>query len=153
MKFSKGVLVAGIAATAVFGLGGCSTELSPEPFDANLRLTAGQVKMTVQTGKTTQNEVFQALGSPNVIAMESNSGDIWTYDQIQVRRTTQGYSAGANFATIFGFDKLTDGAGNAGVEIGGSVGTSTTSVQSATLIIFFDRNEKVTSYKMLVTSF
>lgn len=161
MKYPKMLLVAVTVVSVGLLITGCSTDLSPEPFDANLRLTAGQVKMTVKEGVTTQNEIFKSLGSPNVVVLENGKGEIWTYDQIKVRRTAQGYGAGAFFATLFGFSNDASwsnrdpghGGGEAGVEISGSVGTNTTSVLTATLIICFDTQEKVTSYKMLVTSF
>lgn len=160
-KLKTLLLMAATAAGLVVLTGGCATDLSPEPFDANLRLTAGQVKRSVKTGVTTQNEIYQSLGAPNVVALESGKGEIWTYDQIKVRRTAQGYGAGTFFATVFGFSddaSLSNrdpghGGGEAGVEISGSVGTNTTSVLTATLIIRFDQAEKVASYKMLVTSF
>ena len=161
-RFQKMLLVT----AAVIGAGllaGCSTKLSPEPFDANLRLTPGHVRTTVQKGKTTRLEVFKALGAPNVIAMESGKGEVWTYDQIKVRRTAQGYGAGAYFMTGFAFGSGLDprrshlspghGGGVAGVSANGSIGTDTTSVLTATLVIRFDANDKVESYKMLVTSF
>jgi len=160
MRFQKMLLVS----AAVIGAGllaGCSTKLSPEPFDANLRLTPGQVRTTVQKGKTTRLEVFKALGAPNVIAMESGKGEVWTYDQIKVRRTAQGYDAGAYFLTGFAFGDGVSisqkdpgkGAGLAGVSASGAVGTATTSIHTATLVIRFDTSDKVSSYKMLVTSF
>ncbi len=152
-------------AAAAIGLGmftaGCGPEVTPEPFDANLRLTAGQVKTRVQVGKTTQMEIFKSLGAPNVVSIESGKGEIWTYDQIRVRRTSQGYVGGAFFGTGFGFGEpihvnsrdVGNGAGVAGVDANASVGLNTTSVVTATLVIRFDANEKVSSYKMLVTSF
>ncbi len=160
MKSLKPLLLLTVAGAAVFAAG-CNTTLKPEPFDANHRLTAGQVKMTVQPGKTTQNEIFNALGSPNVIALENGKGEIWTYDQIRVRRTSQGYGAGAFFATVFGLGNSVNratrdfgnGVGDAGVTVSGGAGNTTTSVLTATLIVRFDTNEKVASYKMLVTSF
>ena len=159
-RFQKMLLVT----AAVIGAGllaGCSTKLSPEPFDANLRLTPGHVRTTVQKGKTTRLEVFKALGAPNVIAMESGKGEVWTYDQIKVRRTAQGYDAGAYFLTGFAFGDGVSisqrdpgkGAGLAGVSASGAVGTATTSIHTATLVIRFDTSDKVSSYKMLVTSF
>ncbi len=161
MKYPEFLLLAVTAVGLGLLMSGCSTDLSPEPFDANLRLTAGQVKMAVKPGVTTQNEIFKSLGSPNVVALESGKGEIWTYDQIKVRRTAQGYGAGAFFATLFGFSDDASwsnrdpghGGGEAGVEISGNVGTNTTSILTATLIINFDQSEKVVSYKMLVTSF
>ena len=153
-----------LVTAAVIGAGllaGCSTKLSPEPFDANLRLTPGQVKTTVRKGVTTRLEIFKSLGAPNVVAMESDKGEVWTYDQIKVRRTAQGYGAGAFFLTAFGFSDdqreskydPVHGGGEAGVSADGRVGTDTTSIQTATLVIRFDANDKVSSYKMLVTSF
>ena len=163
MKRSNLLLLA--AAVAGFGVfaAGCSTNLSPEPFDANLRLTAGQVKKTVKVGETSQAEIFASLGAPNIVALDSEAGEVWTYDQIRVRRTAQGYEAGAFFATVFGFSdfhKTTGGgrtvgkgAGEAGASISAGIDTITTSVSTATLIVRFDANETVSSYKMLVTSF
>ena len=158
---SKKALLLIAAAIGTGLLAGCSTKLSPEPFDANLRLTSGHVRTVVKKGKTTRLEVFKALGAPNVIAMESDNGEVWTYDQIKVRRTGQGYSAGGFFLTGFAFgDGISysnrnpgHGAGEAGVSASGSVDTNTTSIQTATLIIRFDSSDRVQSYKMLVTSF
>ena len=161
MKCSKKLLLVMAAAVGAGLLAGCSTKLSPEPFDSNLRLTPGQVKTTVKKGVTTRMEVFRALGAPNVVAMESDRGEVWTYDQIKVRRTSQGYDAGAFFLTGFGFGEGVHprtkdpghGIGEAGVSASGAVGTDTTSIQTATLIVRFDLKDKVESYKMLVTSF
>ena len=161
MTCSKKVLLLMAAAIGTGLLAGCSTKLSPEPFDANLRLTSGHVRTVVKKGKTTRLEVFKALGAPNVIAMESDKGEVWTYDQIKVRRTGQGYQAGAFFLTGFAFDNDFDvrtrnpghGVGEAGVNASGSVGTDTTSIHTATLVIRFDTADRVQSYKMLVTSF
>lgn len=163
MKCSKKVLLAMAAAIGTGLLTGCSTKLSPEPFDANLRLTSGHVKTVVKKGQTTRLEVFKALGAPNVIAMESGKGETWTYDQMKVRRTAQGYGAGAFFLTGFAFSDDVSlrrstfnpggGIGEAGVSASGSVGTNTTSINTATLVIRFDASDRVQSYKMLVTSF
>jgi|GEM_PF-2267548 len=163
MKHSQKVLLLTAAVIGAGLLAGCSTKLSPEPFDSNTRLTAGQVRNTVQVGKTTRLEIFKSLGTPNVVSMESGKGEVWTYDQIKVRRTAQGYDAGAYFLTGFAFGSGFDprrshlspghGIGAAGVSANGSVGTDTTAVQTATLVIRFDANDKVQSYKMLVTSF
>ena len=160
MKCSKKLLLMA-AAIGTGLLAGCSTKLSPEPFDANLRLTSGHVKTVVKKGKTTRLEVFKALGAPNVIAMESDKGEVWTYDQIKVRRTSQGYGAGAFFLTGFAFSDDVSrsrrdpgrGIGEAGVSATGTVGTDTTSIHTATLVIRFDASDRVQSYKMLVTSF
>ena len=163
MKCSKKVLLEMAAVIGTGLLAGCSTKLSPEPFDANLRLTSGHVKTVVRKGQTTRLEVFKALGAPNVIAMESGKGETWTYDQMKVRRTAQGYGAGAFFLTGFAFTDDFDprrrsfnpgsGVGEAGVSASGSVGTNTTSINTATLVIRFDASDRVQSYKMLVTSF
>lgn len=161
MKCSQKALLVMAAVVGTGLLAGCSTKLSPEPFDSNLRLTPGQVKTTVKKGETTRLEVFKALGAPNVVAMEEGKGEVWTYDQIKVRRTAQGYNAGAFFLTGFAFSDGVSrsrrdpghGIGEAGISASGALGTDTTSIQTATLVIRFDVNDKVASYKMLVTSF
>ena len=161
MKTSKkAVLVAVSAAGLSLMTAGCSKDLPAEPFDSNLRLTAGQVKMSVKIGETTQAQIFKALGAPNVVTLDSAAGEVWTYDQIRVRRTAQGYAAGAYFGTIFGFQDTRSrnelgrtSIGEGGASVGGSLDTITTAINTATLIVRFDTAEKVTSYKMLVTSF
>ncbi len=162
MKCFRTLLLIAVASTGLsILLSGCSPELIPETFDANQRLTVGQVKMRVKAGVTTQNDIFKSLGAPNIVALESGKGEVWTYDQIKVRRTQQGYTAGAYFLTLFGFsDKASvsshnpgNGGGASGVDVGGSVDSSMTSVRTATLVVRFDESEKVVSYKMLMTSF
>jgi len=171
MKCSKLFLLMASATGLAMLSSGCKTDLPAEPFDPSQRLTAGQVKMTVKIGATTQNEIYQSLGAPNMVALESGKGEIWTYDQIKVRRTMQGYNAGAFFGTIFPYDSdfyagdkggvwgyngkwgIGSGGGGAGAKARAGVGTLTTSINTATLIIRFDNKEKVSSFKMLVTAF
>ncbi len=160
MKYVKNLLLTAAVVSGIgFGAAGCSTKLSPEPFNPDTRLTAGQVKTKVKTGVTTSLEVFKALGAPNVVALEDGKGEVWTYDQIKVRRLSQGYSAGGNFSTFFGLggdvsrNNIGKGVGAGGAAVAAGADTVTTAIQTATLIIRFDANEKVSSYKMLVTSF
>ena len=161
MKTSKKMVLMAVSAAGLALLtAGCSKDLPAEPFGSNLRLTAGQVKMNVKVGETTQAQIFASLGAPNVVTLDSASGEIWTYDQVRVRRTAQGYAAGAYFGTVFGFQNVNGrenlgrtSIGAGGVNVGGSLDTVTTSISTATLIVKFDTAEKVTSYKMLVTSF
>ena len=60
-------------------------------------LTQGNVQLTLEKGKTTQNQVLQAFGSPNVSSINSDGQEVWTYQQMAVSSTAQ---ASADIFTI-----------------------------------------------------
>lgn len=59
-------------------------------------VSAGTAKLFLETGETTQAEVIEAFGGPNVIAGGADGSETWTYDRMAyVRRSASGGGIGA----------------------------------------------------------
>lgn len=128
-------------------ISGCvTTEIRPptEPFqsietqETSNRLTHGQVQLTLKKGITTQNEVLETFGSPNITTLDSSGYEAWTYQ----RHATVEKSKSSNvYGTIILFG---GGSKAAGFE---------QSSRTMTLIIKFDENKRVVDFKSMSTSF
>lgn len=79
---------------AALALGGCASESMT--VERN-RLTTGQVQLTLRKDETTQAEVLDAFGAPNLVTTDSNGEEVWTY---QRHATVANASNSSTFATI-----------------------------------------------------
>src|SRR4030042_3922229 len=85
-------------------------------------LTPGMVKKEIVEGVTTQQEILNVFGPPNIVTKNKTGNEVWTYDTISVERSAK--------------------EGNWNVIIaGGSSTKGTTSTRTFTLMIEFDSNE------------
>lgn len=96
-------------------------------------LTSGMTKKFIYPGQTTQTEVLEIFGPPDLVTRKEGK-DVWTYDKI-----SQDVSTSGGFVTILiaGYSKSS----------GHSRNTSTM------LIIYFNKNEVVDDYKLSVSKF
>lgn len=131
----------------IFMVSGCvTTEIrSPtEPFqgaetqETSNRLTHGQVQLTLKKGITTQNEVLEIFGAPNIVTTDSTGLEVWTYQKHAIVEKSDSSNV---YGTIILF-----GAGNK------ATGFEKSS-RTMTLIIKFDENKKVIDFKSMSTSF
>lgn len=131
----------------IFMISGCvTTEIrSPtepvqdaETQETSNRLTHGQVQLTLKKGITTQNEVLEIFGSPNITTIDSSGHEVWTY---QRHATVEKSNSSNVYGTIILFG---GGSKAAGFE---------QSSRTMTLIIKFDENKKVADFKSMSTSF
>ena len=100
---------------------GCTTSEQPAQ---KSNLTAGMVKKQIIEGVTTQNDILQIFGAPNIITRNKSGREVWTYDTISVEKSAEeGY-----WSVIV--------AGAAG-------GRSSASTRTFILMITFDDNEVV----------
>ena len=78
-----------------------------EPTEKN-RLTTGQVQLTLKKNETTQAEVLEAFGSPNLVTVNSDNEEIWTY---QKHATVANANASSAYGTVilFGASSRTSG--------------------------------------------
>ncbi len=85
-----------LAAACLALLAGCA---SPPPKDtmAKSNLTAGQVSLTLKKNQTTQQEVVETFGSPNLVTQSADGEEIWTY---QRHATVSNASSSGFSATI-----------------------------------------------------
>lgn len=120
------------------GSAGCSDAKSSA-------LTPGGAKKSIQIGVTTQAEVIEVFGTPNVITRK-DGGEMWVYDKVSSKTTT----------AVFGGGGIGGGAGSSGFGgggLGGGVGSTERSETTIMLIIYFDENDTVRDYKLSQTKF
>lgn len=123
------VLLAGLA---VLGAA-CATQKMSQGEAKESALTAGMTKKFIYPGKTTQTEVLEIFGPPDMVTRKSGT-EVWTYDKI-----SQEVSSSGGFVTILiaGYSKQSARSSN----------------RSTMLIIYFDKGEVVEEYKLSVSKF
>lgn len=139
MKFSA-VVISLTAGAAL--LSGCvaTTPTAQEPTEKN-RLTTGQVQLTLKKNETTQTQVLEAFGAPNLVTTNSEGEEVWTY---QRNATVVNANSSGAYGTVIFF--------------GGSTRTSglEQSSRTMTLIIKFkmmDGTKRVSSFDSRSSSF
>jgi outer membrane protein assembly factor BamE (lipoprotein component of BamABCDE complex) len=60
-------------------------------------LTSGQVSMTLRKNITTQAEVVEVFGAPNLVTQNADGEDVWTY---QKNATVANATSNSSYATI-----------------------------------------------------
>ena len=124
-----------ILTLSLLSLVGCTV---PNPktdtIEKNSNYTHGSVQLYLKKGMTTQTEVLEKFGAPNVATMDGQGNEVWTYQKhATVSREAGGY------ATI-----LILGGGTSGFE---------QSSKTMTLIIKFDSKKVVSDFNSMYTSF
>jgi len=108
-------------------------------------LTPGAAKKHIVPGKTTQAEVVEIFGTPNIITRKKGA-EMWVYDKVSSRQTS----------AVLGAGGLGGGAGSSGFGgggLGGAVGSTERSETTVMLIIYFDQQDVVRDYKISQTKF
>ncbi len=124
MKLSSALRIALLAAS-LSCLGSCS--ISSTENDA-APLTPGSVKINIVKGQTTQTQILEAFGPPDLVTHKDGQ-DVWTYD-----KTTYDYHHQWGYLTV-----LFAGTGGDRVR---------SSSRSTMLIIYFDARDTVTDYRL-----
>lgn len=119
------VVRASFVALIALSVAGCVTSTGS---DQNGPLTAGNVKMTIVKGQTTQTQVLETFGPPDLVT-HKDSQDVWTYD-----KTTYDYQARSGYLTVLF-------AGTSGDRV-------QSSSRSTMLIIYFDGHDVVSDYRL-----
>jgi outer membrane protein assembly factor BamE (lipoprotein component of BamABCDE complex) len=63
----------------------------------NSELTHGNVQMNLQVGATSQTDVLEAFGAPNITSVDGSGQEVWTY---QRHATVSQSSSSSNYWTI-----------------------------------------------------
>ena len=119
--------VAALCSIAV--LPACQSQPKEEPTPTQKNaLTPGGVKLVMTKGQTTQAQVLEAFGTPDLV---THNGDqwIWTYD-----KTSYEYDRRSDYATA--------------IFIGQSGDHVRSSSKSTLLIVYFNDKDIVTDYRM-----
>jgi len=64
---------------------------------AKSNLTSGEVSMTLKKNVTTQAQVLETFGAPNIATQNGDGDDVWTY---QKNATVSNSSSNSDYATI-----------------------------------------------------
>jgi hypothetical protein len=124
---------------------GCATPYSSDVPTKQSSLTAGMVSKQVIRGKTTQADIMEIFGPPDLVTMK-NEYEMWGYDKISREAAYTAFGAGLGGGGAVG-------AGGLGGLAGVKTGYSTQSTRTLFLLIYFDKNNVVNDYKLSATRF
>lgn len=130
-KHSIVITVFGILITF---LSGCATFPQSEVPAQKSNLSVGMVKKVIKKGETTQAEILEYFGSPNLITKNRSNDEVWNYNRMSFES-----KAGADGVSLIFW--------------GGSRAMSTTTTKSFDLIITFDSNGVVKDYSIIYASY
>jgi outer membrane protein assembly factor BamE (lipoprotein component of BamABCDE complex) len=124
------VLAASVIVASVFFAGCASSNKAPQKSN----LSFGTIKSSIVKGKTSQSEVVQLLGSPNIVTKNKDNEEVWTYS----RQST---------------DSEEGGFGGGLLVFGGNKAFSSQSSNSFDLIITFNSKDIVRDYSVVQAQF
>jgi len=101
------------------------------------RITVGKVQREIKKGMSGA-KVVEILGSPNIVSTDKDSNEVWIYDKVSSDSVGSSSSGGVNILLLFGQD---------------SASASSSSQKTLTIIIKFDANKKVSSFKYHTSRF
>ena len=121
-----------------------------KPSDSPNMLTHGMAQMTLHIGTTTQLEVLETFGAPNITTLDASGQEVWVYDR-QATVTASGSSG-------FSVGMLVGGggggvAGGAGLGFGKSKSKTEQTQRTMTLVIKFNASKRVADFKSRYSSF
>lgn len=137
-------------------LGGCmsASQHASEVQQGNQgdRLTVGTVQREIRTGMSGA-EVAEVLGSPNIVSTDEQGREVWIYDKISTDRVYSSSSGGVSALILGGKSNggLIGGAGSTGYSSGS--GAVSTSQRTLTIIIKFDKEQRVRDFAYHSSSF
>jgi uncharacterized membrane protein YgcG len=124
--------------------------LAKEDKDTPNTLTHGMAQMTLHVGTTTQTEVIETFGAPNITTLDAQGQEVWVYDR-QATVTSSG-SSGFSIGMLVGGGGGGAGGGG-GLGFGSSKSHSSQTQRTMTLIIKFGPDKRVTDFKSRSSSF
>ncbi|MCF8475161.1 MAG: hypothetical protein K9G26_10740 [Emcibacter sp.] len=114
------------------------------------QLTHGMVQMTLKVGETSQLEVAENFGAPNITTIDGKGQEVWIFNRHATISASKTNSNSFSIGLGFGADGIGGGAG-------GGVSNSTSgfeqSSRSMTLIIKFNEQKIVSDFRSRSSSF
>jgi len=120
----------------------CALGNPPVTESGGTNLTAGMVKTEVTKGVTTQAEILEVFGAPNIITLNSDEDEVWNYHRMAFVSTE---SASGVLAILWGGWA----AGGGGARRAAASATT----RSFDLILTFDEKDVVKEYKVISAVF
>jgi hypothetical protein len=130
------------------GLAASAAEAKPRE-QANT-LTHGMVQMTLRVGQTTQMEVLDSFGAPNITTIDGDGREVWVYDRHATvsADSSSGFSIGMLVGAAGG-----DAGGGGALGFGKRKSRSSASSRTMTLVIKFGPDKRVVDFKSRSSSF
>lgn len=97
-------------------------------------LTPGMAKTKIIKGQTTQNEILEVFGAPNIVTKNKSGNEVWTYDKASVETGT---------SDVYGTILIAGGVGS----------RSSTSTRTFILMIEFDDKNIVKDFSYRSSAF
>ena len=117
------------------------------------QLTVGKVQREIRVGMSSA-DVVQILGSPNIVSSDDQRQEVWVYDRIATDRVYSTSSGGVS-SLVLGAGMI--GTALTGGGLGGSsssnAGASSTSQRTLTVVIKFDKQQKVRDFSYHTSRF
>ena len=117
------------------------------------QMTLGLVQWDIKVG-TSQADVAQILGSPNIVTQDADGKETWIYDKVSSITSYGSSGFGVNvggFGGGFGWNGIGGGMGNVGYNKNG--GTVQSNQKTLTVVLKFDNNHNVSSFSYHMSSF
>lgn len=117
------------------------------------QMTLGLVQRDIKVG-TSQADVAQILGSPNIVTQDADGKETWIYDKVSSITSYGSSGFGVNvggFGGGFGWNGIGGGIGNVGYNKNG--GTVQSNQKTLTVVLKFDDNHNVSSFSYHMSSF
>lgn len=138
MQAKKIGIRAGIWALLVGFLVGCASSQpkshSSSSSGTGTASSASVIKKTVVKGKTTQADIVQYLGSPNIVTKNPKGNEVWTYTRQPYNPDSGGFGGGV---VLYGGDKVASSSKSTNFDI----------------VFTFDRNDVVDDYSIVSSQF
>ena len=113
-------------------------------------LTHGMVQLTLKVGETSQLQILEAFGAPNITTLDGSGAEVWIYD----RHATVSASTNSSFSIgILGGLGGGGGGAGGGLGFGKNKAKASQSTRTMTLIIKFNEQKVVSDFKSRSSSF
>ncbi|MDP0506834.1 MAG: hypothetical protein Q7K47_06310 [Fusobacterium sp. JB019] len=109
---------------------GCSNNKAPRKSN----LTYGMVKSNVIKGKTSQSEIMQLFGAPNLVTKNKENNEVWSYNKMSVDQ-----KSGSKDAWLILF--------------GANSSKSSVTTSSFDFIVIFDKYDIVKDYSVIASNY
>lgn len=113
----------------VFMMGCASTEPAQKS-----NLTVGMVKTKIVKGQTTQNEILEVFGAPNIVTQNKTGNEVWTYDKVSMEQ-----SGSEAYGTL--------------ILVGAAKAKASSSTRTFTLMLEFSKDNIVQEYSYRSAAF
>jgi outer membrane protein assembly factor BamE (lipoprotein component of BamABCDE complex) len=150
---NKLTLLALCASTLLFqGCQSASEHRDSVNDDKTSKVTAGKVQKEIRVGMVGA-DVIAVLGSPNIVTSDAQRREVWVYDKFTTE-TVYSTSQGGAGALLFGvLDKVTPVLGLGSASVAGGTGAQSKAQRTLTVVIKFDKSQKVRDFSYNTTSF